>query len=358
MDAVVATTRDEAALLLRRLVDTANLALLQRPGPGGGPFWDPRAAERMAADAPEPDATLIRLLLGGQDAPRERLVSLFGEPAIAALEAANLLEVSNGNLCSRLLLASFLNRHVFAAPPPGHPRFSRDLAPYCGPESLWYGRMLALRGPYSRHLDLCTGSGLMTLLPQAESAIGVDLDPAVLPVARFNLELNRRADIEIRHGDLYDAVPGERFDLITANPPFLPQGPRDALPLCGAGGRSGGDIARRILAGIPAHLAEGGEALIYCEGFGDASRPALAADILADRSPDHDYCCWIGSTASAERPICGLVALWSAAGVPEDEAWAHWAALAGEMPTSHYYTMIWQVRPGNGTVSLRQLGPG
>jgi len=357
MDAVV-TAENGAALLLRRLVDAADVALLQRPGPGGGPFWDPRAAERMASAAPEPHATLIRLLLGGQDAPRERLVSLFGEPAIAALEACDILEPSEGGLRSRLLLASFLNRHVLAAPPPGHPRFVRDLAPYCGPESLWYGRMLALRGPYSRHLDLCTGSGLMLLLPQTGSAIGVDLDPSVLPVARFNLELNRRADIEIRHGDLYGAVAGERFDLITANPPFLPQGPRDALPLCGAGGRSGGDVARRILAGVPAHLAEDGEALIYCEGFGDASGPALLAGVLADRSPDHDYRCWIGSTTSAERPVYGLVALWVAAGVPEDEAWAHWAALAVEIPASHYYTMIWQVRPGNGAVSLRQLGPG
>jgi hypothetical protein len=289
--------------------------------------------------------------------PRERLAKLFGAAAVAALEGAGILQPAEGGLASRLLLASFLNQHVFAAPPPGHPRFSRDLAPYCGPESLFFGRMLAMRGPYGRHLDLCTGSGLMALLPDAEETIAVDLDPSVIPVARLNLAVNLRPDILLRLGDLFAPVVGERFDLITANPPFLPQGPGGELPLCGAGGATGGEVPLRILDGVPNHLSSRGEALIYCEGFGDASGPALATSLAACRSPAHDYTGWVGSVAGADRAIFGLVALWGAAGASETEAWAHWADIARTMPASHYYSMVWQVRPGSGTLSIRPLGP-
>lgn len=354
----VANIAVEAGRIVRRLADAANLGLLQRPGPGGGPFWDPLAAMRVAAAAPERAAAVITLFLAGLPRRREDLVRLFGSSDVAVLERAGILVPLEGGLASRLLLASFLNRHVFAAPPPGHPRFERSLAPYCGPESLWYGRLLAGRGPFRRHLDLCTGSTLMALLPEAEATVAVDLDPAVMPMARLNLAINRRDAVDLRHGDLYAPVAGERFDFITANPPFLPQGPGDALPLCGAGGADGGDVAVRIVAGVPDHLADDGEALIYCEGFGGPQAPALAERIAADRSPDHDYVGWIGSTAGAERAIYGLIALWCAAGVGEAEAWQHWGELARRMPASHYHTMVWQVRPGRGDISLRQLGPG
>lgn len=348
----------EAGGVVRRLADAANLALLQRPGPTGGPFWDPRAAMQLAASAPAFDALVIRLLLAGSTERRDDLERVFGPQDVATLEAAGLLVASDDGLASRLLLASFLNRHVLAAPPHGHPRFHRDLAPYCGPESLWYGRMLAGRGPFRRHLDLCTGSTLMALLPQAAETVAVDLDPTVVPVARLNLAINGRGDIALRFGDLYAPVAGEGFDFITANPPFLPQGPDDALPLCGAGGRDGGIVAERILAGVPAHLRERGEALIYCEGFGGPAAPALAERVAAARSPDFDTVCWIGSTANADRAIFGLVALWQAAGVSEEQAWQHWADIAATMPASHYHTMVWQLRPGRGTFSVRQLGPG
>jgi hypothetical protein len=357
MDAAIVAPQNEAALLLRRLVDATNLAMLQRPGPGGGPFWDPRAAEHIAAQAPDLDAAIIRLFLGGMDEPLARLAPLLGDAAITQLENADVLQIADGAARSRLLLASFLNRHVFAAPPPGHPRFSRDIVPYCGPESLWYGRLLAGRGPYSRHLDLCTGSGLMALLPEADETVAIDLDPAAIPVARFNLALNLRSNIALRTGDLFAPVAGERFDLVTANPPFLPQGPGGELPLCGAGGTTGGEVPLRILSAAPEHLTRTGEALIYCEGFGDASGPALARSVEAVRSPAHDYIGWIGSIAGADRSIFGLVSLWCAAGADEAEAWAHWASLARTMPASHYYTMVWQVRPGRGTLSIRQMGP-
>ena len=65
-------------------------------------------------------------------------------------------------------------------------------------------------------------------------------------------------------GDVFDAVdPTERFDLITANPPFVPS-PVDELRFRD-GGRSGEAVQRRIVAGLPHYLAPGGIAQLVTE---------------------------------------------------------------------------------------------
>jgi release factor glutamine methyltransferase len=83
------------------------------------------------------------------------------------------------------------------------------------------------RGAPCRVLDLCTGSGAIALaiakeLPAA-NVIATELSPAAAAIARTNVELNKLADrVEIRDGDLWAPVAGERFDLIVSNPPYIP----------------------------------------------------------------------------------------------------------------------------------------
>jgi release factor glutamine methyltransferase len=87
----------------------------------------------------------------------------------------------------------------------------------------------AFRGDRSapcRVLDLCTGSGAIALamakeLPAA-TVIATELSPAAAAVARTNVENNQFAGrVEIREGDLWAPVAGERFDLIVSNPPYI-----------------------------------------------------------------------------------------------------------------------------------------
>ena len=141
-----------------------------------------------------------------------------------------------------------------------------------------------------RIIDLCTGSGCIAAacaaaFPGAE-VVATDLSPAALSVAGRNvrrLGLSRR--VELRRGDLFAGARG-KFDLIVANPPYVPADtyrvlpreyrhePRLALPA----GADGLAIASRILEEAPAHLAEGGLlALEVGEVAGDlaASRPEL-----------------------------------------------------------------------------------
>ncbi len=160
-------------------------------------------------------------------------------------------------------------------------------------------------------------------------------------------------------GDLFDGLEGQTFDLVTANPPFLPDAPDGKLPLCGRGGRRGDEVLERLLLAAGDHLSPGGEALIYAEGFGDARGPAiLGALTQSSLSPVHDYHCLIGATQSGERATLNLIRLWQRLGADEAGAWAHWRELAGTLPSTHYHHCLWRIVHGSGRLAVQRMFVG
>jgi release factor glutamine methyltransferase len=146
---------------------------------------------------------------------------------------------------------------------------------------------LALEMNPARVLDLGTGSGAVALAikharPSCQ-VVAVDADLSALNVARRNAaKLNLEADF--RHGRWFEAVAGERFDLIVSNPPYVAEGdphlpalrhePQSAL----LGGADGLDCIRDISRGAKAHLAPGGWLLLeHGQGQESAVRSLLAA---------------------------------------------------------------------------------
>jgi len=113
----------------------------------------------------------------------------------------------------------------------------------------------------ARALDLCTGSGIQAMqqAPHAAAVVAVDLSPRAAAVAAHNARLNAVHHVDVRVGDLYAPVRGERFDLIIANPPFVSSPYRNA-PGYHAGGPRGDRVLRRIVAGLARHLQPGGRA--------------------------------------------------------------------------------------------------
>ena len=119
----------------------------------------------------------------------------------------------------------------------------------------------------SRVLDICTGSGAIAIalaLKSGASVTASDISEDALSLARENAE-KTGAKVDLLESDLFASVEG-CFDLITANPPYIPSAeiatldkfvqkePRLALD----GGEDGLDYYRRIAAEAPAHLAAGG----------------------------------------------------------------------------------------------------
>jgi release factor glutamine methyltransferase len=127
----------------------------------------------------------------------------------------------------------------------------------------------------SRVLDLCTGSGAVAVaLAVAHPAIRVvatDISLAALEVARRNAARHGVLDrVSFVCGDLASPING-RVDVITANPPYIPESDRPGLApevrdyepgLALFAGSDGLDVVRRILDAAPRLLSERGHLLI------------------------------------------------------------------------------------------------
>jgi ribosomal protein L3 glutamine methyltransferase len=204
------------------------------------------------------------------------------EARLAAAERRRLLELIEARAATRKPAAYLLNRAYIQ----GVPFYvdERAIVPRSyigelladdrlGPDGLG---LLPAADSVSTALDLCTGSGCLSILaalafPKAK-IVAADVSPDALAVARRNRSEHGLEDrIEILQGDLFGPVRGRRFDLILANPPYVGAEAMAALPpeyraeprLGLAGGADGLDVVRRILAAAPEHLNAGGGLL--CE---------------------------------------------------------------------------------------------
>lgn len=138
-----------------------------------------------------------------------------------------------------------------------------------------------------RILDVGTGSGCLAVLaayafPEA-LVDAVDLSVGALEVAGINVAAHGLGDrVHLIHSDLFSGLPGERYDLIIANPPYEPSDivaeqpaefghePASALD----GGVDGMEHVRRIVAEAGHHLNRRG---ILVLEFGEL-RPLLVEE--------------------------------------------------------------------------------
>lgn len=150
----------------------------------------------------------------------------------------------------------------------------------------------------ARVLDLGSGSGNIALSVAAElpgsTVTAVDTDDAAIRLTRANAaRAGVSESVEVMLGDLFEPLSGEAaFDLIISNPPYIPEGMRESLPAevrdfepAGAlfAGPEGLDLIRRIVAGAPGHLAEGGWlALEVDESHAERVEEMLAGDGWAE----------------------------------------------------------------------------
>jgi HemK-related putative methylase len=130
----------------------------------------------------------------------------------------------------------------------------------------------------ARALDMGTGSGIGAVFAArlGYEVTAVDVNPHAVRCARLNALLNGLEErIEVRQGDLFSALAGERFDLILFNPPFFRGAPQSALD---AAWRGDG-VIERFAAGLAERLAPGGRALLLVSSAGGAD------EILAAHAP-------------------------------------------------------------------------
>jgi release factor glutamine methyltransferase len=233
-----------------------------------------------AAGIEDARAEARRLLAHALPASPEALLRDRHEPVAAEAEAR--FRAALARRCAREPLAFITGRAGFwtldldVSP--------ATLIPRADTETLIEAALAARpdRAAVRRVLDLGTGTGALLLAALAEYphafGIGVDRSAAAAALAARNAARNglggRAAFLA---GDWASALSG-RFDLILANPPYIPAADIPALmpevarhePASAlAGGEDGLDAYRALLPALPALLAEGGLA-VFEVGAGQA----------------------------------------------------------------------------------------
>ncbi len=147
-----------------------------------------------------------------------------------------------------------------------------------------------LDNPNQTILDLGTGTGAIALAvakhrPKA-NVVAVDASPAALEVAKKNAATLAITNVRLMLSDWFDALLGERFDLIVSNPPYIEQNdvhltqgdvrfePISAL----ASGADGLDDIRHIVADCLIYLKPQGWLMVE-HGYNQAD---LVVDLMAE----------------------------------------------------------------------------
>jgi release factor glutamine methyltransferase len=132
-------------------------------------------------------------------------------------------------------------------------------------------------------LDLGTGSGAVALAIASERprarVVAVDVSPGAVQLARDNARTLALPNVTIRLGSWFDPVPGEVFDVVVANPPYVADGDPALAALAAepqlalVAGPAGLDALEAIIAQAPRHLTRGGWLVLE---HGSAQQQAVA----------------------------------------------------------------------------------
>lgn len=231
---------------------------------------------RRLSEGP-PLSTLIRLFYLGGTVSEGDATRALGAAVLKPLIETAVLELAAGAVTPRLALTPFAGLYLL------HDRDDReDLAAWhvsgVAPASKSLAG-LTVRRSVDSALDVGTGCGVQALLAarHAGRVVAVDLNPRALQFARLNAVLNDIDNVELREGDLFDPVEGQRFDLIVANPPFVIS-PASELLFRDAG-LAGDELSRLVLASAATFLADNGYASVLCSWIAPSaeswSRPIL-----------------------------------------------------------------------------------
>lgn len=216
-------------------------------------------------------ATLGRLLVLGMPQPRDAVAAALPQLGVEGLVALGLATAEGDAVTPTALLrpqsfvdadgvgewwiASDLDEVALdGALPPDHVLgvggASRTLAETVVPIEV------------ERALDLGTGCGIQALLVarRAGSVVATDISTRALAFAELNARLNGVANIEFRHGSMFEPVVGEAFDLIVSNPPFVITPRADGVPAYEYrdGGLVGDALVEQFVRSAPAFLTPNG----------------------------------------------------------------------------------------------------
>lgn len=236
-------------------------------------------ARRATRDG-SPLATLVRLFQLQLDVPHEDVEGAL-PGLVEAMVAEGLVELSGGEVRALVDLRPYGDEThdwwVVADLTPGLDQRPIEVGPdhVLGiSEASNSLAQLTRREPVVRALDLGTGCGVQALhlATHAADVVATDVNPRALWAARLTAALNG-VRVDVRDGSLYEPVAGERFDLITTNPPFVVSPPSDERLVYRETSLPGDDVVRQVVQGAAEHLNPGGWCQVLAAWVHEDGRP-------------------------------------------------------------------------------------
>ena len=211
---------------------------------------------RLAGD--DAFATLAKVFLLGTEVDAPALRRALQPLDLGALVGLGLVATDGSRVWARARLVPHGDYYIASDADHGQgPKAPYDHVPGIQAPSVTLAK-LAVRRRVATALDLGTGCGIQALLAakHCERVVATDVSGRALGFARFNLRLNGVDNVELRLGDGFEAVGGERFDLIVSNPPYVIS--PDTAYAYRDSGLEADAFCRRIIGSLPDFLAEGG----------------------------------------------------------------------------------------------------
>jgi SAM-dependent methyltransferase len=222
-------------------------------------------------------ATLVGFFLLGSGVSIENLKRLIGAETLRALMKCNAVLCFDGVFTSQVTLYPCQGRYFFTDYwyTMGHQTEGKIYE--IGTDSYVLARTTP-RVKVEKALDLCTGSGIHAILSASEcESTAVDINPRALEYTRANAALNS-VECGTHLGDLYTVLqPDESFDLITANPPFVPSPDPDVVLIHRSPGETGEEVSEKLVGGLRKRLNAGGLFSMILE------YPVMEGDLYTDR---------------------------------------------------------------------------
>lgn len=128
-----------------------------------------------------------------------------------------------------------------------------------------------------RVLEIGPGTGIISVIAAktARKVVAVDINPEAVECTRQNAEHNR-VKVEVKEGDLFDAVEDDKFDLVLFNTPYLPTDEDDMvhekLGAAWEGGADGRKTIDRFLDGLKCHLKPCGRVQLVQSSLSDIQK--------------------------------------------------------------------------------------
>src|SRR5215213_1294999 len=210
--------------------------------------------------APTPINTLVKLFLLDRSVDASRAAAAFAPLDLDDLRDLGLIEDGPRGVRSRLRLSIYEGMVIAHDAYDEEKRALRpDHVLDVNATTIALSNM-TVRKRVGRALEIGTGCGALALVASrhCDRVVATDTNPRALNLASFNAAINNVTNVEWRLGSLFDAVEGDKFDLIFCNPPYVIS--PDSQFIFRDGGRRGDELCEEIVKRAPRYLNEGG----YC----------------------------------------------------------------------------------------------